>query len=149
MSVYSDVDRGAHQFASITNDACSLNLLPVGEKISRVTGAVLRPSLFFVRWNNEAVRSSNTGSIFAQLVAKQSCIISWKALLPVLPPSPSTCHVTNFNVASCGNMFCRVNSSSYFCNKPSILALASKVAMRHNTCDWSIFSHYKRGKDGL
>ena len=46
MSMSSDVDGGAHEFASITNDARSLNLLPFGGKISRVTGAVLRPSLF-------------------------------------------------------------------------------------------------------
>ena len=27
-----------------------------------------------------------------------------KALLPVLPPSLSTCHATNFNVASCSSI---------------------------------------------
>ena len=48
--------------------------------------------------------SRNTGSIFAQLVAQHCCIASWKALLPVLPPSLPTCHATNFDVVSCGNM---------------------------------------------
>ena len=47
------------------------------------------------------MRSSNTGNIFAQLVAQHCCFASWKALLPVLPPSLSTCHATNFDVASC------------------------------------------------
>ena len=136
MSVSSDVDRGAHEFTSITNDARSLNLLPFGHRCSFATR-----SFFYVRWNKEAVKSSNTGNIFAQLVAKQRCIASFKALYPVLPPSPSTCHVTNFNVVSCGNMFCKVDPSSTFCNKLSILSLASKNAIRHNGCDWSIFSH--------
>ena len=28
-----------------------------------------------------------------------------------------TCHVTNFNVASCRNMLCKVDPNSTFCNK--------------------------------
>ena len=94
------------------------------------------------------LRSSNTGNIFAQLVAQHCCVASWKALLPVLPPSLSTCHATNFDVASCGNMLRKVDLSSTFCNKLSILSFASQLATLHNTCDWSIFPHQKRGKDG-
>ena len=94
------------------------------------------------------LRSSNTGNIFAQLVAKHCCIASWKALLSVLPPSLSTCHATNFDVASCGNMLRKVDLSSTFCNKLSILLFGSQLATLHNTCDWSIFPHQKRGKDG-
>ena len=40
------------------------------------------------------------GNIFSQL---NCCLASWKALLPILPPSLSTYHATNFNVASCGS----------------------------------------------
>ena len=43
------------------------------------------------------LRSSNTGNIFAQLVAQHCCVASWKGLLPVLPSSLSTCHTTNFD----------------------------------------------------
>ena len=50
------------------------------------------------------LRSSNTGNIFAQLVAQHCCVASWKELLPVLPSSLSTCHATNFDVASCGSL---------------------------------------------
>ena len=49
------------------------------------------------------LRSSNTGNIFAQLISWHCCVASWKGLLPVLPSSLSTCHATNFNVASCGS----------------------------------------------
>ena len=62
----------------------------------------------------DALRSSNTGNIFAQLVAQHCCVASWKALLPVLPPSLSTCHATNFDVASCGNMLRKLDLSSTF-----------------------------------
>ena len=65
--------------------------------------------------------SRNTGNIFAQLVAQHCCIASWKALLPVWPPSLPTCHATNFDVASCGNMLRKVDPNSAFCNKLSIL----------------------------
>ena len=96
----------------------------------------------------DALRSSNTGNIFAQLVAQHCCVASWKVLLPVLPPSLSTCHATNFDVASCGNMLRKLDLSSTFCNKLSILSLASQLTTLHNTCDWSIFPHQKRGKEG-
>ena len=103
-------------------------------------------SRYITEWNSipsnimhtPSLGSSNTGNIFA----------SWKALLPVLPPSLSTCHATNFDVASCGNMLRKVDLSSTFCNKLSILLFASQLATLHNTCDWSIFPHQKRGKDG-
>ena len=94
------------------------------------------------------LRSSNTGNMFAQLVAQHCCVASWKALFPVLPPSLSTCHATNFDVASCGNILRKVDLSFTFCNKLSILSFASQLAKLHNTCDWSIFPHQKRGKDG-
>ena len=94
------------------------------------------------------LRSSNTGNIFAQPVAQHCYIGSCKALLLELPPSLSTCHATNFDVASCGNMLRKVDLSSTFCNKLSILSFASQLATLHNTCDWSIFPHQKRGKDG-
>ena len=93
--------------------------------------------------------SSNTGNIFVQLVAQHRCIASWKVLLLLFPPSLPTCHTTNFNVASCGNILSRkVGLSSTFCNKLSILCFAPQLAMLHNTCDWSIFRHQKCGKDG-
>ena len=92
------------------------------------------------------LRSSNTDNIFAQLVAQHCCVASWKASLPVLPPSLSTCHATNFDVASCGNMLRKVDLSSTFCNKLSILWFASQLATLHNTCDWSIFRTKNAGK---
>ena len=61
--------------------------------------------------------SRNTGNNAFQLVAQHCCIASSKALLPVLPPVLPTCHATNFDVASCGNML----PSSALCNKLSIL----------------------------
>ena len=98
----------------------------------------------FLHW--PVKMSSNSGNIFVQLVAQHCCIASWKALL--LPTSLPTCDATNFNVASCGNMSHKVGLSSTFCYKLSILCFASQLAMLHNTCDWSIFRHQKRGKDG-
>ena len=58
----------------------------------------------------------------------------------VLPPSLFTCHMTNFNVASCSNMLRKVHPSSTFRSKLLLLSLASQLAMHHNACDWSIFS---------
>ena len=75
------------------------------------------------------------GNIFSQL---NCCLASWKALLPILPPSLSTYHATNFNVASCGSfrkfhvavngVFCVINANKMvdalnFLRKRGIAAL--------------------------
>ena len=63
-----------------------------------------RYSTRFAAMLQNKLRSSNTGNIFAQAVVQHCCIGSCKALLLVLPPSLSTCHATNVDVTSCGNI---------------------------------------------
>ena len=44
-------------------------------------------------------------------------------------------------------MLRKVDLSSTFCNKLSILSFASQLATLHKTCDWSIFPDQKLSKN--
>ena len=56
--------------------------------------------LFKTRSFKIALRSSNTGNIFLQLVLRHCCSASWNSLLRVLPPAWPTCSATKHIVAN-------------------------------------------------
>ena len=87
-------------------------------------------SLFLLREEKDLsvdvteLRSSNTGNNFSQPVAQHCCIANWKGLLPVLPSSLSTCHTTNFDVASWGSL----RKSCVVIGRECVFVSANKMA---------------------
>ena len=81
-------------------------------------------AILVLRLPTASLRSSNTGDIFAQLFGQHYCVASWKGLLPVLPSSLSTCHTTNFDVASCDSL----RKSCLVIGRQCVFVLANKMA---------------------
>ena len=70
-----------------------------------------------LHFENDTLRSGNTGNIFLQLVLQRCCSASWNSLFRVLPPAWPTCLATKYDVAGWGDVLRKVDSSSTFCNK--------------------------------